>query len=88
MSDVAQYGLFAGMTTQQLQAALTNAQQAYIALIGGSKGESFSYTQGDGGKTVTFTRANVGNLTMLIKQLQAALGIIPRVRRPIRLLYR
>ena len=88
MSDCAPTGIFAGMTTAQLQAALSQAQQAYIALSTGSKGESFSYTQGDGGKTVTFTRANLQNLNMLIRQLQVALGLISHTRRPIRLLYR
>lgn len=38
------------MTTAQLQTALANAQAAYLALASGSKGESFSYTQGDGSK--------------------------------------
>ena len=72
--------IFTGMTTDQLQAALTSAQAAYIALAGGSKAESLSYTQGAGGKTVTFTRANIGNLSMLIRQLQIALGLAPRRR--------
>ncbi|HEY2010541.1 MAG TPA: gpW family head-tail joining protein [Rhizomicrobium sp.] len=76
--------IFAGMSTGQLQAALTAAQTAYIALSIGSKAETVSYTQGDGSKSVTYTRANIANLTALILQLQQALGIIKRARRPVR----
>ncbi len=76
--------IFAGMDTATLQAALAAAQQAYIALASGTKGESFSYTQGDGSKSVTYTRANLGSLVALIEQLQAQLGIVRRARRPIR----
>ncbi|WP_227105164.1 gpW family protein [Chromobacterium rhizoryzae] len=76
--------LLAGMSTAALQQALQDAQQAYIDLSTGAKGESFSYTQGDGAKSVTYTRANIGQLQMLIRQLQQQLGIIPRARRAIR----
>lgn len=78
-------GIFSGMTTDQLQAALTAAQSAYIALISGSKYETVSYTQGDGAKSVTFTRAKIENLNALIRQLQQALGLVYHARRPIRL---
>lgn len=80
-------GILTGMSPEQLQLALANAQAAYLALSTGSKGESFSYTQGDGGKSVTYTRANIGQLTALITQLQQALGLIARARRPIRFLH-
>ncbi len=76
--------IFAGMSTAQLQKALTDAQQAYIDLSTGAKGESYSYTQGDGAKSVTFTRANIQQLTLLIRNLQQQLGIISRARRPAR----
>ncbi|NHR07655.1 phage head-tail adapter protein [Chromobacterium haemolyticum] len=72
------------MSTAALQQALQDAQQAYIDLSTGAKGESFSYTQGDGAKSVTYTRANIGQLQMLIRQLQQQLGIISRARRAIR----
>jgi hypothetical protein len=81
-------GLFDGMDTAQLQAALTKAQQAYIDLSTGSKGESFSYAQGDGQKSVTYTRASVGQLIQLINQLKAALGLECRPRRPMRPVFR
>lgn len=78
-------GIFAGMDTDVLQAALSKAQLAYIALASGSQGESFSYAMGDGGqKSVTYTRASIANLVQLISQMKAALGLECRPRRPIR----
>lgn len=76
--------IFAGMPTAALQAALANAQQAYLDLSTGAKGESYSYSQGDGAKSVTYTKANIGALVALIKQLQVQLGITQRGRRPVR----
>jgi hypothetical protein len=77
-------GLFAGLPRKQLERALARAQQAYLALCTGSKVESVSFAQGDGSKSVTFTRANLAQLMMLIKTLQAQLGLIPRARAPLR----
>jgi hypothetical protein len=79
--------LLAGMSTQQLQQYLTAAQAAYVQLSLGSKGESFSYTQGDGTKTVTYTRAQLPQLANLIQMLQSQLGIVCRARRPMRPLF-
>lgn len=76
--------LFAGLSTVALQAALAQAQMAIIALQSGSKAEEVSYATPDGGaKTVKYTRTEMQNLTMLIKQLQAQLGIIDTPRRAI-----
>ena len=75
--------LLAGRSTTALQADLDAAQQAYIDLSTGAKGESYSYTQGDGSKSVTFTRANIAQLVALIRTLQMQLGIITHGRRPI-----
>lgn len=72
------------MSTTALQTALANAQQAYLDLSSGAKGESYSYSQGDGSKSVTYSRANIGALVVLIKELQVQLGIVSRGRRPIR----
>ncbi len=80
--------IFAGMTTAQKQTALANAQQAYLDLSTGAKGVSFSYTQGDGAKSVTYTQASIPNLVALIKQLQADLGLISRPRRATRFIFR
>lgn len=72
--------LFAGMSQQQLQAALASCQQAYIDLQSGGKVASVSYAQGDGSRAVTYTQANMAALAALIKQLQQQLGM-PGVRR-------
>jgi hypothetical protein len=77
--------LLAGMSRAALQKALANAQQAYIDLTTGAKGESYSYTQGDGSRSVTYTKANVADLAALIQTLQAQLGIVQQPRRAIRL---
>ncbi|WMT13361.1 gpW family head-tail joining protein [Serratia fonticola] len=77
--------LLAGaMTREQLQDALTKAQQAYIDLASGGRGVSFSYTQGDGTRSVSYQQASIGDLMALIQLLQAQLGIVPRPRRPVR----
>ncbi len=76
--------LLAGRSTAQLQTDLNNAQQAYIDLSSGAKAVSLSYTQGDGSKTVTYTPADIGALSALIRTLQLQLGIIPRGRKPLR----
>lgn len=76
--------LLAGRSTAQLQADLAAAQQAYIDLSSGAKGESFSYTQGDGAKSVTYTRANLGQLAALIRTLQLQLGVVQQGRAPAR----
>lgn len=72
------------MQTSALQKALADAQQAYIDLSTGAKGQSYSYTQGDGAKAVTYTTANLQSLTALIQSLQAQLGLATRGRRPVR----
>lgn len=79
--------LLAGMPTSALQVQLNKLQQAYLDLSSGTKGESFSYTQGDGAKSVTYTRANIGDLVQAIQLLQQQLGIVDRPRRAIRLRY-
>lgn len=84
MSFQAQRSILAGMNTGVLQANLAAAQQAYLDLSTGAKGESYSYTQGDGSKSVTYTRANLGALVQAIQLMQAQLGIVRRPRRPLR----
>lgn len=80
--------LLAGaMTRDQLQAALTSAQQAYLDLSTGAKGVSFSYTQGDGTRSVTYQQTDIGQLTALIQLLQAQLGIVRRPRVALRFRY-
>ncbi|CAK7026295.1 gpW family head-tail joining protein [Saezia sanguinis] len=67
--------IFIGMSRQQLQELLSKAQQAYIDLMSGNKGVSFSYTQGDGTRSVTYNQASVQDLLALIQLLQVELGL-------------
>ncbi|UMR99576.1 gpW family head-tail joining protein [Escherichia coli] len=78
-------GVFAGMSREQLQAALAEAQRAYIELLSGRRGVSFSYAQGDGTRQVTYSQASVADLVALTESLQLALGL--RVRRPLTFRY-
>lgn len=81
-------GLLAGMPRDQLQKSLEGAQKAYLELSTGSKVESASYTQGDGTRSVTYTRANIAQLANVIVMLQRQLGIVPRGRQPLRPVFR
>lgn len=77
--------LLAGaMTDEQLRAALAKAQQAYIDLATGSHGVSFSYSQGDGTRSVSYQQSTLADLLALIQLLQAQLGIVSRPRKPVR----
>lgn len=80
--------MFTGMTQVQLRAALASAQQAYLDMMMGKQGVSFSYTQGDGAKSVTYKPADMAGLAALIVELQQASGLIVRARRPIGFVYR
>lgn len=79
--------ILTGMTQAQAYAALAQAQADYIAVLSGSKGESFSYGQGDGTKSVTYTRANIAGLVQLIGALQVAAGVSRRSRRPVQFIF-
>lgn len=68
-------GVFDGMSPDQLRAALGAAQLALIELQTGKAMSSLSYTQGDGAKSITRRVTSVAEVTMLIQQLQRALGI-------------
>lgn len=70
-------GPLAGMTTEQLRAALAAAQKAYTDLMTGQMGVSFSYAQGDGTRSVTYKTTSLEDLNQFIRQLQQALGITP-----------
>lgn len=76
--------LLAGLPRESLQISLTNAQQAYIQLSTGGKVENATYTQGDGSKSITYTRANIAQLANVIMMLQKQLGIDVRPRQPLR----
>lgn len=80
--------VFAGMTREQLEQALADAQAAYMRLMIGGQGVSYSYTQGDGARSVTYTMTSTTQVMAFIRQLQQALGIVCRARRPATFLYR
>ena len=67
--------VFIGMTPNQLQAALTNAQTALIELRSGSQVTTVSYAQGEGNRSVTYSKAEVGSLIQMITELQTLLGM-------------
>ncbi|HCB1794646.1 TPA: phage head-tail adapter protein, partial [Klebsiella quasipneumoniae] len=69
---------------EQLRDALQKAQQAYIDLTTGSRGVSFSYSQGDGTRSVSYQQSSLADLLALIQLLQAQLGIVARPRKPVR----
>ena len=83
-----QTSIFAGMSTTVLRAQLLIAQQAYVDLAGGAKVVTATYTQGDGSKSVTYPAASLPNLTALIQQLQAQLGLVIAPRRSPRIVFR
>lgn len=73
-----------GVPVVTLNQWLLDAQQALHDLCTGAKGESYSYTQSDGSKSITYTRADIGQLQAYINLLQYSLGIRRRyARRPI-----
>ena len=83
MSRCGPSSLLTGMSRESLQVSLQNAQLAYLQLSTGGKVETAAYTQGDGSKSITYTRANIAQLANIIQMLQQQLGIVPRPRRPL-----
>jgi hypothetical protein len=77
-----------GVSVTQLQARLAQMQQAYLDLSSGARGESYSYTQGEGAKSVTYTRTNVADLVQAIlgvqRQIDMLTGLRVNRRRPVR----
>ena len=61
-----------------LQTWLADAQAAYHQLMTGAKPSVVMYAQGDGTRSVTYTRTNVGQLAAYIASLQMQLGYRPR----------
>jgi hypothetical protein len=63
-----------GVPLDALRAQLAQMQAAYLALMTGLKPEGASYTQADGSRSVTFTRANLGDLVQAILGVQAQIA--------------
>lgn len=73
-----------------LQTWLFAAQQALQSLMTGTKVESVSYSQGDGAKSVSYTRADINQLRAWIAKLNAQINTLTglTVRRgPIRAMF-
>lgn len=68
-------GPFVGMTVPALQGALEKARLALIDLESGTTVATVSYAQGEGNRSVTYTRADSYRLRQLIEDLKAALGM-------------
>jgi hypothetical protein len=77
---MARTSILDGLDVGILQARLVSLQQAYLDLSSGARGETYSYTQGDGAKSVTYTRANLGDLTQAILVVQTQIDRVNGVR--------
>lgn len=77
-----------GIDVATLQARLSDMQQAYLDLTSGAKVQTVSYSQADGGRSVTYTQANLADLTAAILALQSQIdrlqGVTVARRRPMR----
>ncbi|MEX3690812.1 gpW family head-tail joining protein [Paraburkholderia sp. BR14263] len=77
-----------GVSVTALQAQLVQMQQAYLQLTSGGKIESASYAQADGSRSITYTRANIADLTQAILAVQTQIDQLSgqRInrRRPLR----
>lgn len=69
-----------------LQANLAAAQSALQQLVTGGKVASVTYSQGEGTRTVSYTRAQLGDLQAYIEGLQTQLGY--RARRALGMRFR
>ena len=61
-----------GVPVATVQIWLGLAQQALQDLMTGAKPSTVTYAQGDGSRSVTYTRANMADLRAWIMQLQQA----------------
>ncbi|AQS88262.1 hypothetical protein AA101099_1783 [Neoasaia chiangmaiensis NBRC 101099] len=68
-------GTYAGMTEQQVTDARNTAQQQLIGLLSGTRPQSAGYTQGEGGRNVTFAGASEAQLRNMLRELNALLGV-------------
>lgn len=84
------HSIFAGMTTAALQAALSSAQNAYVALSSGTQAAAVTLRSGEASeRSVTYRQTDLGALVRLINELQACLGLVHTPRsRPARFIFR
>jgi hypothetical protein len=67
--------VLAGIDPVTLRAWLDEAVAAYHQIMVTGAPQTVSYGQGDGQKSVTFSKVNAGGLAHWIQQLQQALGL-------------
>lgn len=67
-------GVLDGVSPAVLQARLSALQLAYLDLTVGGKVETAAYSQGDGAKSVTYTKAHIADLTAAIMALQSQIA--------------
>lgn len=60
-----------GIDVTVLQQRLQALQSAYLDLTSGAKVATVAYSQGDGSRTVSYTPANIGELTAAIITVQS-----------------
>lgn len=65
-----------GMPLDQLQAYLTQLQQAYLDLTTGGKTQAAAYSQADGSRSVTFSQANLADLVQAILAVQTQIDAL------------
>lgn len=73
--------ILAGMDDTVLRARLGALQSVYLDLSSGAKISTASYAMGDGAKTVTYEKADMGALVQAIRLLQTQLGDVIHGRR-------
>jgi hypothetical protein len=71
---------YIGIPNVTLQAWLLEKQTALHMLTTGGNPNAVSYTQGAGGKSVTYQQADIPALRQSIMQLAIILGLAPRRR--------
>ncbi len=71
-------GAFAGLPQITLLQFITDGQVALHKLLTGMKEAVVSYGEGSGQKSVTFTRAQEGQLRLHIQELQVLAGLARR----------
>ncbi|MDR3513771.1 MAG: gpW family head-tail joining protein [Caulobacteraceae bacterium] len=78
-----------GISQARLQTMLAQTQQAIADLTTGRKTETAAYTQADGNRSVTYTRADLASLQQRVQMLAGILypGQGYGRRRPARPLY-
>lgn len=80
--------LLAGVDNATAQQWLTQAQAAYVSMQMGRLEASVTYSTPDGMQSVTYAKGDVGALALLIRQLQAQLGLVVTRRRAIGINFR